>query len=45
LRYSAAGPTAWDAARGEAWTLPFIAEHVAEVVWYAEQMGSLGPAD
>jgi hypothetical protein len=45
LRYSAAGTTAWDAARGEAWTLRFIAEHVAEVVWYAEQMGSLGPAD
>jgi hypothetical protein len=40
LRYSAAGPTAWDAARGDAWTLRTIAEHVAEVVWYAEQMGT-----
>jgi hypothetical protein len=33
-------PTAWDAARGDAWTLRTIAEHVAEVVWYAEQMGT-----
>jgi|SRR5262245_5715366 len=45
LRYAAAGPAAWDADRGHAWTLRTIAEHLAEVVWYAEQMGSLSTAD
>jgi len=42
LRYAAAGSGAWDAPRGEAWTLRAIAEHLAEVVWYAEQMGRVG---
>jgi len=41
LRYAAAGPEAWDAPRGEAWTLRAIAEHVANVTWYAEQVGAL----
>lgn len=41
LRYAAAGAQAWDAARGDAWTLREIAEHVANVTWYAEQVGSL----
>jgi hypothetical protein len=41
LRYAAAGPGAWDAARGEAWTLREIAEHVANVSYYAEQVGEL----
>lgn len=42
LRYAAAGPAAWDTSRGDAWTLRGIAEHVAGVVWYAEQLGRLG---
>jgi hypothetical protein len=41
LRYAAAGPQEWDAARGEAWTLREIAEHVAGVSYYAEQVGKL----
>jgi len=41
LRYGSAGPAAWDAPRGEAWTLRQIAEHVAGVRYYAEQVGSL----
>jgi hypothetical protein len=41
LRYDTAGPAAWDALRGEAWTLREIAEHVAEVTFYAEQVGRL----
>jgi len=41
LRYEVAGPAAWDAPRGEAWTLREIAEHVAEVTYYAEQVGRL----
>jgi hypothetical protein len=41
LRYAAAGPAAWDAERGEAWTLRQIAEHVAGVTYYAEQVGKL----
>lgn len=41
LRYAAAGASAWDAPRGEAWTLREIAEHVAGVTYYAEQVGSL----
>ncbi|HKA69094.1 MAG TPA: hypothetical protein VKG85_08260 [Actinomycetes bacterium] len=45
FRYAAAGPAAWDAPRGDAWTLRTIAEHVSEVVWYAEQMGSLGATE
>jgi hypothetical protein len=41
LRYDAAGPAAWDAPRRDAWTLREIAEHVAEVTYYAEQVGRL----
>jgi hypothetical protein len=41
LRYQAAGPAAWDEPRGGEWTLREIAEHVAEVRFYAEQVGSL----
>jgi hypothetical protein len=41
LRYEAAGPAAWDEPRGGEWTLREIAEHVAEVRYYAEQVGSL----
>jgi hypothetical protein len=41
LRYAAAGPAAWDAPRGEAWTLRAIAAHVADVRYYAEQVGLL----
>jgi hypothetical protein len=43
LRYAAAGPEAWDAPRGDEWTLRQIAEHLADP-WYAEQVGDLsGP--
>ena len=41
LRYEAAGPDAWDAPRGGEWTLREIAEHVAGVRYYAEQVGPL----
>jgi hypothetical protein len=41
LRYEAAGAAAWDEPRGGEWTLREIAEHVAEVRYYAEQVGSL----
>jgi hypothetical protein len=41
LRYDSAGPAAWDAPRGEAWTLRQIAEHVSNVTFYAEQVGCL----
>ena len=41
LRYEAAGPDAWDEPRGGEWTLREIAEHVAGVRYYAEQVGSL----
>jgi len=41
LRYEAAGPAAWDEPRGGEWTLREIAEHVAGVRYYAEQVGSL----
>jgi hypothetical protein len=41
LRYAVAGPAEWDKARGEAWTLRAIAEHVAEVTYYAQQVGRL----
>lgn len=40
-RYAAAGLAEWDADRGESWTLRQIAEHLANVVWYAEQVGDL----
>jgi hypothetical protein len=45
LRYAAAGPAAWDEPRGGEWTLREIAEHVAEVPYYAEQVGSLPVPD
>lgn len=41
LRYAAAGPEAWDAPRGNAWTLREIAEHVSHVTGYAEYVGRL----
>jgi hypothetical protein len=46
LMFQAAGPEEWDRERGDAWTLRAIAEHVANVRWYAEQMGTLdvGPS-
>jgi hypothetical protein len=44
LRYAAAGPAAWDAPRGDSWTLREIARHVADP-WYAEQVGDLSPSD
>lgn len=40
LRYDAAGRAEWDCARGDAWTLREIAEHVGSA-WYAEQVGRL----
>jgi hypothetical protein len=45
LRYEAAGPAAWDESRGGEWTLREIAEHVAGVRYYAEQVGSLAVLD
>ena len=45
LRYEAAGAAAWDESRGGEWTLREIAEHVAEVRYYAEQVGSLAVLD
>ncbi len=41
LRYATAGLDAWDAPRGGAWSLRQIAEHVANVRVYAEQVGRL----
>lgn len=34
-------PDAWDVPRDPNWTLRAIAEHVAGVTWYAEQVGDL----
>jgi hypothetical protein len=45
LRYETAGAAAWDEPRGGEWTLREIAEHVAEVRYYAEQVGSLAVLD
>lgn len=47
LRYQTAGKEAWDEPRPDgprpgAWTLREIAEHVAGVTYYAEQVGTLG---
>jgi hypothetical protein len=42
LRYATAGPAAWDQPQPDAWTLREIAEHVANVSYYAEQVGALG---
>lgn len=41
LRYQTAGQDAWDLPRPDAWTLREIAEHVAGVTYYAEQVGDL----
>jgi hypothetical protein len=41
LRYETAGAAAWDEPRGGDWTLREIAEHVAGVRYYAEQVGAL----
>jgi hypothetical protein len=41
LRYETAGADAWDQPRPDAWTLREIAEHVAEVTYYADQVGSM----
>jgi hypothetical protein len=41
LRLAAAGPDEWDRPRDEHWTLREIADHVSNVVWYAEQVGDL----
>jgi hypothetical protein len=43
LRLEAAGPDEWDRPRGESWTLRAIADHLTGVLWYAEQVGDLGP--
>jgi hypothetical protein len=40
-RFAAAGPDEWDRPRAPSWTLREIAQHVAEVTWYADQMGRL----
>jgi hypothetical protein len=45
LRYEAARPAAWDEPRGGEWTLREIAEHVAGVRYYAEQVGVLAVVD
>ena len=45
LRYEAAGPAVWDEAHGGEWTLREIAEHVAGVRYYAEQVGVLAVLD
>jgi DNA-binding transcriptional MerR regulator len=41
LRLAAAGPSQWDLPRGENWTLREIATHLANVRWYADQLGDL----
>lgn len=41
LCLAAAGPGEWDLPRGENWTLREIAEHLAHIRWYADQMGRL----
>ncbi|WP_214411705.1 hypothetical protein [Sphaerisporangium fuscum] len=40
-RYATAGEEAWDEPRDPNWTLRQIAEHVAGITWYAEQVGEL----
>ncbi|WP_405147500.1 hypothetical protein OG589_07900 [Sphaerisporangium sp. NBC_01403] len=40
-RYATAGEAAWDLPRDPNWTLRQIAEHVAGIAWYAEQVGDL----
>lgn len=41
LRIQAAGPGEWDRPRTPNWTLREICEHLAGVLWYAEQVGRL----
>jgi hypothetical protein len=41
LRLRTLDDQALDAPRGQAWTIRQIAEHVAGVTWYAEQVGRL----
>lgn len=41
LRLAAAGQAEWDRPRDPNWTLREIAVHVAEVRWYADQIGRL----
>jgi hypothetical protein len=41
LRLAAAGPGAWDAPRGEDWSLREIADHLTGITWYADQVGRL----
>ena len=43
LRLAAAGPEEWDRPRTPNWTLREIADDLTGVVWYAEQVGRLGP--
>ncbi|MET8160004.1 hypothetical protein ABZT47_26890 [Sphaerisporangium sp. NPDC005289] len=40
-RYATAGAAEWDLPRDPNWTLRRIAEHVAGITWYAEQVGAL----
>ncbi len=44
LRLAAAGPQEWDRPRPGHWTLREIADHLTGVLWYAEQVGDLSPA-
>lgn len=41
LRLAAVPPAAWDAPRTPNWTLREIAEHLAGIRWYADQVGRL----
>jgi hypothetical protein len=41
LRLASCGPAEWDRPRTPSWTLREIAEHVADVTWYANQIGPL----
>jgi hypothetical protein len=41
LRLRGLDAEALDAPRGQAWTIRQIVEHVAEVTWYADQVGRL----
>ena len=44
LRLAAAGPDEWDRPREGHWTLREIADHLSNVIWYAEQVGDLAKA-
>lgn len=41
LRLESAGPGSWDAPRTPNWTLREIADHLADIRWYADQLGRL----